>query len=65
MPRRVLRTKLSDGTDGGFAPISIGSCSAKPTEDGNLAIEKSDGTVVYLALAKLEDHITNGDLLVG
>lgn len=58
------RKKLSDGTDGGFSPLLIGTYTAKPTEDGDLAIEKSDGTLVYLSPTKLEEHINNKDLLL-
>lgn len=56
--------RLSDGTDGGFAPLAIGKYTAKPTEDSHLAIEKSDGSVVYLSLSKLEELIDNKDLVL-
>jgi hypothetical protein len=59
------RKRLSNGTDGGFAPLAIGKYTAKPTEDGHLVIEKSDGNLVYLSLSKLEEHINGGDLLLG
>lgn len=59
------RKRLSDGTDGGFAPLAVGTYTAKPTEDGYLAIKKSDGSLVYLSLSKLEEHINGGDLLLG
>lgn len=58
------RKRLSDGTDGGFAPLAVGTYTAKPTEDGYLAIEKSDGNLVYLSLSKLEEHIDNKDLVL-
>jgi hypothetical protein len=58
------RKKLSDGTDGGFAPLLVGTYTAKPTGDGDLAIEKGDGAIVYLSLTKLEEHINNKDLLL-
>lgn len=58
------RKRLSDGTDGGFAPLPVGTYTAKPTEDGCLAIEKSDGNLVYLSLSKLEEHIDNKDLVL-
>lgn len=58
------RKHLSDGTDGGFAPLAVGSYTAKPTGDGFLVIEKSDGSLVYLPLSKLEEHIDNKDLLL-
>lgn len=59
------RKRLSDGTDGGFTPLSVGTYTAKPTEDDHLAIDKSDGNLVYLSLRKLEQHVNDGDLLVG
>jgi hypothetical protein len=59
------RKRLSDGTDGGFAPLPVGAYTAKPTEDGFLAIEKSDGSLVYLSLSKLEEHINNKEVLLG
>jgi hypothetical protein len=58
------RKRLRDGTDGGFAPLPVGTYIAKPTEDGHMAIEKSDGAFVYLSLSKLEEHISNKDLLL-
>lgn len=59
------RKRLSDGTDGGFAPLAIGFYTAKPTEGGHLAIEKSDGSHVYIALSTLEERIANKEVLLG
>lgn len=58
------RKRLSDGTDGGFAPLPVGIYTARATEDDHLTIEKSDGSLVYLSLSKLEEHIDNKDLVL-
>ena len=59
------RKRLSDGTDGGFAPLPIGTYKAKRTEDGYLAIEKIDGSYVYIPLSTLEEKISNKEVLLG
>lgn len=58
------RKRLSDGTDGGFAPLAIGTYQAKPTQDEHLAIEKSDGNLVYLSLTTLEEKIYSREIVL-
>ena len=59
------RKRLSDGTDGGFAPLAVGAYKSEPTGDGYLAIEKSDGSVVYISLEILEEKIASKEVLLG